>query len=431
LASDFEILSINDFEIKYNFNKLGETTVKHNGHPLQNIVKQPTLTVNTYDPLNSYVFHDFTLIHLANRVFDTMAMLYSKNEHCVTALFASHFYELVGARQEEFMMNGNHILCVPLWLSIIDLAKNWEKRHLGVSLHIGTPLYFLAQAYLLMQNNDKAFAYLIKSIEDDTKLAEPCSMLNYPTNEPAYRTACLIDHQGNYMYEFIVKPLRSEIANSIRNYNGLFGTESHLTSIADLDHKFLQRRNTNKIKVEHIKYLFVLELMKLLQLRTVKIDSEFFPTLLLNRLFGLSLVVDKLLYALYPPKPTAKKGQPQTPSKKKSQKKRGKDPRMWDCIISYGDSLLHKNSQPDIDKLKLYNRSPEKALIMLLQKRTQSKFKVLPREIYPILVSYVIRNTSAHKIQAITLLSSRFDEILQCLMKSVFILAGQMPKQIH
>lgn len=428
MALDLETLSINGFEIKYNIGKLA-IEVKYNGDPLENIVKQPTITVKRYDPLNSLVHYDSTLIELADRVFDTMAMLYSQNEHCVTALFASHFYWLVGGMQEDFMENGNHVLCVPLWSSIIDLAKKWEKRHSGISLHIGTPLYFLAQAYLLTQNNDKAFAYLIKSIEDDTKLGEHCAMLNYPADEPAYRTACLIDHEGNYMYEFIVKPLRSEIVNSIRKYNELFGTESHLTSIADLDQKFLQKRNTTKRNVEHIKYLFVLELIKLLQLKTVKIDSEFYPTLLLNRLFGLSLVVDKLLYALYPPKPTPKKTQPQTPSNKK--KKRGKDPDMWKCVVSYGNWLLNKNSEPDLCNLKLYNRSPEKALMFLLQKRTQSRFNVLPREIYPILISYIIRNTSAHKIQAINLVYSKFEEILQCLMESVFILAGQMPKSIR
>lgn len=102
---------------------------------------------------------------------------------------------------------------------------------------------------------------------------------------------------------------------------------------------------------------------------------------------------------------------------------------MWKCIIRCGNS--HNITETDLDKLKLYNRSPEKALMLLLQKRTQSKFKLLPREIYLILISYIIMNTSAHKIQSISLLSSRFHEILQCLMESIFILTGQMPKPLR
>jgi hypothetical protein len=64
------------------------------------------------------------------------------------------------------------------------------------------------------------------------------------------------------------------------------------------------------------------------------------------------------------------------------------DPQMWKCVISYTTS--HKIVQKDLENLKLQTRSPEKALIMLLRRRSQKRFRVLPREIYPILISYVI-----------------------------------------
>ena len=188
----------------------------------------------------------------------------------------------------------------------------------------------------MMQNNDLAFAYLVKSIEDDNELSNHCPMLNYPKNEPPLRTACLIDNPNNHMYTFIVQPLRSEIENAIKKYNRLFGINSRLASIIDFDSKFLQKQNTTRIGVEHIKYLFVLELIKLMQLRNIRIDSRFLSTLLLNRLFALSLVVDKLLYARYPPK------SPKPPMKKE----RGKDPNMWACVTSYGNA--HNIRQKDL-----------------------------------------------------------------------------------
>ena len=343
LESTLKSLSINSFEIEYSINSL-EINVTYNGTLLRNLITPPIVNVNPYDPLNSRIHYDRRLHEMADKVFDTMQMLYSRREPCLAALFASHFYELVGALNAQFLRNGNHVLSAPLWHSVLDLVRKWKEKHPRVTIHIGTPLYFLSEAYLLMQNNDMAFAYLIKSIEDDTNLAQDCPTFGYPLNEPAYRTACLIDNPNNHMYTFIVKPLRSEIEKAINNYNKLFGVNSYLPSIAYFDSKFLQKRNTRKIKVEYIKYLFVLELIKLLQLRNIRIDSRFFPTLLLNRLFGLSLVVDKLLYVNYPPK-----------SRKK---KRGQDPQMRDCITSYGVS--HSIRQKDIDNLKLMTRNPEK-----------------------------------------------------------------------
>jgi hypothetical protein len=414
LASNIDSLSINGFDIEFSITDL-KIFVKYNGTALSNLIKPPSIEVNPYDPLNSRVIFEITLPDLANKVFDTMSILNSKNEPCLAALFGSHFYELAGGMYSQLLKAGNHVLSVPLWRSVLELVSKWKGNHIGVQIHTGTPLYFLSEAYLLMQNNDMAFAYLIKSIEDDTDLGKDCPTFGYPLNEPAFRTACLIDNKHNHMYEFIVKPLRRELENSIYKYNKLFGSDSHLSNISDFDNKFLQKQNTTKIKIEYIKYLFVLELIKLLQLRSIKVDSRFFPTLLLNRLFGLSLVIDKLLYVNYPPRV--------------SKKKRGHDSQMRACITSYG--VAHSISQKHIDNLKLMKRSPDKALVMLLKRRSQNKFRTLPREIYPILISYVVRNTSAHKIQAITLISSEFDAIFQSLLEAVFIIVGQMSKSLR
>lgn len=411
MTTGLKYMSINGFDLEYSIAHL-KISVKYRGNILSKLIKLPTYVVNSFDPLNSNFCYDQSLIRLSNNLFDTLKMLYTRNEHCVAALFASHFYEILGNLNDAFILTGNHILGVPFWLSVIDIVRKWEEKHRGISIHIGTPLYFLSEAYLFLQNNDLGFVYLIKSIEDDIELSHHCPEINYPNDEPAYRTVCLMDNPRNHMYPFIVKPLRSKIEDAINNYNRLFGKKSYLKGITDFDYKFLQRRDTTKLKIEHIKFLFVLELLQLLRLRNLQIESQFLPLLLLNRLFSLSLVVDKLLYVRYPPT--------------KIKKKRGKDPKMWDCIISYASS--HNIPQIHLENLNLNARSPEKALVMLLQRRSQKKFKRIPREIYSILISYVIRNTSAHKIQAVEVLASQFEQIFQSLLESVFIIVGQMPK---
>ena len=257
-----------------------------------------------FDPINSVFQYEQSFIELSDKVFNTIELLHKSGEPCLSAFFASRFYEFLGQLDQEFKFTGRHILSIPFWLSVLKLVEGWEQKHPGANLHIGTPLYLLSEAYLLTQNNDPALIYLIKSIEDDIKLGELCPFLQYPEKEPAYLTACLVDNQNNRMYSFIVKPLRIFLKDAIDKYNTRFGRESYLKAgIADFDSKFLQKRDT---RLEPIKFLFVLELLQLLRLRNItyqsRIETTFSQMLRLNRLFSLTLVVDKLLFARYPSK---------------------------------------------------------------------------------------------------------------------------------
>lgn len=102
-----------------------------------------------------------------------------------------------------------------------------------------------------------------------------------------------------------------------------------------------------------------------------------------------------------------------------------KHPQMFDCVISY--ARAHNIAKKDIENLKYDRYNPEQALEFLLEKRSQEKHDIVSREMFPILIAHVIRNTSAHKIHAVEVLSSKFKEILQSLMEAVFIIVGQMP----
>jgi hypothetical protein len=86
----------------------------------------------------------------------------------------------------------------------------------------------------------------------------------------------------------------------------------------------------------------------------------------------------------------------------------------------------HEMKKQDIDNLDYDRDNPEVGLQFLLEKRSQGRFENVTREIFPILIARLIRNTSAHKIHSIDLLYYKFKEIFQSLMESVFIIAGQI-----
>jgi hypothetical protein len=201
------------------------------------------------------------------------------------------------------------------------------------------------------------------------------------------------------------------LQEAIKKYNDTFGEDSRLKNMSELDSKFLQKRDTQTLKIELIKQLFVLELMKLLQLGKIElpIDTSFLQMLFLNRLFSLTLVVDKLLYAFYPPK----------------SEKSNWDPQMKECVVSYAEA--HEIAEEDINSLSLNRLDLEQALLFLLEKRSEAKYGNVTREIFSILIAYKIRNSSAHNIHAVELISLKFPEIFQSILEAIFIIVGQIP----
>lgn len=409
MSCAYKTITINGFTINYSNIPQPKIWVYYKDRPLQDMVRQPIFEVNFWEPLKTRFWFDESLMQLSDTIFITIQMLCNKGENCVAAMFASHFYESFTRLDNEFKATGRHILNVPLWIKILELVQDWVDKHRGVKIHVGTPLYFLSEAYFLTSNNDPACIYLIKSIVDDIELSTHCPEIRYPETEPAYRTVCLIDHPGNHMHSFIVLPVRGQLQDAIKKYKDLFGSECRLTEISELDSKFLQKRDTADLKLELIKQLFVLELIKLLQLRNItsgslKIVSPFFKMLLLNRLFSLTLVVDKLLHANYPPE---------------------KGDQMYGCVVGYASK--HGIDEEHIRALNLNKLAPEVAMALLLEKRSQEEAGTIPREMFPILIAFKIRNTSAHNIHALDVLYDKYEMILQSILEAVFIIVGQIP----
>ena len=119
-------------------------------------------------------------------------------------------------------------------------------------------------------------------------------------NAPSYMVACLIDDSSNRMHVSIVKPIRELLNTAIKEYKNKYPI-SYLDNIGELDQKFLQ--NVMSKKIVSIKYFFVMELLQLLKLKSIlsntEINNDFTRMLILNRLFGISLIIDGTIITLY------------------------------------------------------------------------------------------------------------------------------------
>jgi hypothetical protein len=191
-----EMTTINNFVLTYVPDQ-GIVEATFNGTSLYQLLNLPEMQIVKFDPINSRFIYSPSVIDLADSVFTAINDLNVMGHLCLAAMLAS-FYNSSGSLADEFMDSGRHILTISLWISVLELVRNWEEKHPKSLLHIGTPLYFLAQGYLLTQNNDPAFIYLIKSIEDDIELSKHCPNFNYPESEPAYLTTCLVENDNNY-----------------------------------------------------------------------------------------------------------------------------------------------------------------------------------------------------------------------------------------
>lgn len=413
-------LSIGNFKLDYIENRKIVLAL-HSGNNLAQEIKAQNdipFKIWNYYPRKSEFNFKPELVALAGEIFDAVSALHAKGEYCVAAMLASFLFEQLTLAYQAFQRSGMHILGIPYWRAVLDLVWDWERRHPSDAIHKGTPYYFLGESYILCGDWDAGFLYLFNAIEDDIRLGRVCSGFNYPNDAPAFKTACLIDEPHNRMYEFVVKPVREHLKAAIAQYQKDFGTNNYLPNgIDDLDIKFLRRRNTTKLKVESIKFLFTLEMLQLMKLKELaankKLNSSFSQTLLLNRLFGLSLVVDKLLHLNYP-----------------SQTRRGEDPLMSVNVLNYARNhgITQATLESFYNKTNFRRRSLELLLPLLIGKMKQKRFRIFPKEMYPILITLKIRNTSAHKITSQNIILSQFDEILQYVLEAVFIIVGQMPK---
>lgn len=332
-------------------------------------------------------------------VFTAIKQLKTDGKNVIAGYLASRLFEGFSAYWiRNILTTGKHILGIGFWHKIIDYTKQWEQKNTPITIHKGTPYYFLGVNYFLLGDFDNAFVYFYSAIEDDKKLPE----IGYPKKAPIYQTVTLVDNSFNQMYSYVVKPLRKILDGYIQNFQKDFDPNF---SISDFDKKFLQNDN-----LEDISYFFVYNFMNLHDLnnkfRNDVLFNEFSKIKALDQFFNLVLVVDQILRHAHLPS-----------------KFNGKT--MYHPIQWWSDKYAHISKNDfdtliGINDLNLNDSTPGDVVEDLL-KLIKNPKQGISKDVYVMLLAYHLRNHAGHNIDRHDVLISHYREILENLFYAIFL----------
>lgn len=337
-----------------------------------------------------------SLLSICKEVFSTIKNLKESGKNIPAAYLASRMFEGFSRYwMNSILPSGQHVLGISFWHSILDYTKKWELDNEPITIHKGTPFYFLGVNYFLIGHVDNAFVFFYNAIEDDKKLPE----LGYPKKAPIYQTVTLTDNHNNQMYPYVVKPLREILETYIEKFQRNF--DENFT-IEKFDQKFLQNEN-----FEDLTYFFVYNFMKIHDLNySIKKDiriNEFSKLKALDEFFNLVLLIDQIL--------------------KHVSNRYGE--MMFNSIKWWSEEKMHfsqRNLENLIgsDNLNLSGNTPQNVVQVLLD-HIQNPSTDIPREIYVMLLAYHLRNYAGHNVSRQDVLVSKYDEILEKLFMGIFL----------
>ena len=335
---------------------------------------------------------------ICDEVFSVIKKLKEDGGNVPAAYLASRMYEgFSGYWMNSILNSGKNILGISLWNSILEYTKNWESNNEPITVHKGTPYYFLGVNYFLLGHIDNAFVFFYNAIEDDKKLPE----LDYPKKAPIYQTVTLTDNTFNQMYPYVVKPLRNILERYVNRFQTDF--DSNFT-VQDIDKKFLQNE-----AFEDLTYFFVYNFMNLHDLNyEIKEDvriNEFSKLKALDQFFNLVLVIDQIL---------------------KHASQNTVDGRNMYHLIQWWAEKTLNFTQSDLDDLigrnnLNLNASTPQDVVQDLLDFIQHPAANIPKEVYVMLLAYHLRNYAGHNVDRHDVLISKYDEILEKLFMAIFL----------
>lgn len=331
-------------------------------------------------------------------VFSCIKQLKNDGKNVIAGYLASRLFEGFSTYwMNSILSEGKHLLGIGFWHKILDFTKSWENDNFPLTIHKGTPYYFLGVNYFLLGDFDNAFVYFYNAIEDDKKLPE----LGYPKTAPIYQTVTLTNNPNNQMYPYVVKPLRIILLDYIQNFQNDFDSTF---SVTDFDSKFLQNDS-----LEDLSYFFVYNFMNLHDLnnkfRNDILFNEFSKIKSLDQFFNLVLVIDQIL-----------RHSPSRPQFGKTMY----SPVQWWCEQYTGFSKTDFDNLIGSASLNLKDSTPGDVVEDLLN-LIQNPQSGTPKEVYVMLLAYHLRNHAGHNIDRHDVLISHYDEILKNLFMAIFL----------
>jgi len=333
-----------------------------------------------------------------NEFFEAIKEIKNKDKDDVLAAYlASYIYQqLAGFWTTQLLNNGLFITGVTFWQEIISITLVWESKNTPLTIHKGTPFFFLAHNCLQNGDRDNGFTYLYNAIEDDKKLPS----LNYPKIAPANLTATMSQKPQNYMFPQ-VRDLRLFLSSSfLSKYNQIFPK----LTMGDFDSKFLENPALFDIAAFFVyNFKFVFDQSKNTTISLLQ--NDFSRLKILDLFFNFGLIIDEILrFATANP---------------------GTSPMMKESVATWAASK-HNISQNTFDNLigsnglNLNSLDPD-TIIPTLLSNIQNPTQNIPKEVYIMLIAYKLRNHGGHNLHQQTVLSTKYPQILENLLFSLFM----------
>ena len=286
------------------------------------------------------------------------------------------------------------------------ITSNWEIDNKPLTIHKGTPYFFLAENYLLVGDKDMAFLYLYNAFLDDVNLGKLAPSLDYPRTAPSYLTITMRASEKNHLYPFVEK-LRILLCQYIYSFNLEYFKSF---SIHESDDKFLGNKD-----LRDIVSFFVFNFVYLFEFKrygsAIDLSNELLRLRNLDLFFNFSLVIDKTLEL----------------AEKNNGSIVDNDHYLGKGIIWISE---HQNWMSETDlknlwgssNLDLRNSAPDDIIPRLLLKKEYSNNNPIRKEIHDLLIALKCRNYGGHNIKQQNCLTNQFDDIIQSLLNSLFMM---------
>jgi hypothetical protein len=385
-------------------------SIKINGKELKNyictlLVDPKISTVTRFSRFPYKIEFSPEIKEICIEIFESIKQLKknSANEE-LAGIAASYLFEAFSKYWvEKILEDRKELVGIQFWREILVITKTWEDVS-GTMIHKGTPYFFLAENYLLTGDRDLAFMYLYNAISDDSTWAEFAPSLHYPDKSPAYLTATMT--MGSNQMDYLVKQWRENLNKYIQKFNELFHRSFGL---ADFDSKFL----CNK-QLSNVVYFFVFNFIYLYEItnytESKSLQNQFSRLKTLDLIFNLCLIIDETLKKVE----SISKG-------KMVESHKISDGITWLCNSNGWMKQEDLETFWNKENLNVANGEPDIVLPRLLSMTEQYKGNPVRKEVFTLLIAYNLRNYGGHNISQQNVLTSKFDEIIEQLLISLFL----------
>lgn len=257
-----------------------------------------TINANYPRTLTVPIAFNNTVQRLADQLFTTIREFDEvTGDFPLSVEVTNYFFESFTALWAALLSAGGSLLAAQVMLACCELAWNWEARNQPYRIHKGTPLFFLAKAFIEAGNLDSGFLLFHNALEED-KRTYP-RLPYYPQGyraAPAYLFAGLNANNPNTAMRQDVVRMRTRMDRFIQNHNSLTGATFNYSTF---DSKFIQNP-----ALEEPKFFFVFTLMSILRnediMRPQLVSNAFSKLRNTDTIFNLCLVIDRVFRELYP-----------------------------------------------------------------------------------------------------------------------------------